>query len=70
MKRAAAAPGSVKPYEALLIGAGMSSMYPLYRLRDLGRSVCVCESGEGMGSTWYGNRYPGARCDAARYSYG
>ena len=52
MQPAAAATGSVKPYDAILIGAGMSGMYQLYRLRELGLSVRVCESGEEMGGTW------------------
>ena len=32
----------------------------------------VFEAGDGVGGTWYWNRYPGARCDieSMEYSYG
>ena len=39
-------------------------------LRDrLGLSVQVLEAGDGVGGTWYWNRYPGARCDSESHSY-
>ena len=57
-------------YDAIIIGAGMSGMYQLYRLRLLGMSVRVFESGGDVGGTWYWNRYPGARFDSESYSYG
>ena len=56
--------------DAIVIGAGMAGMYQLYRLRELGLSVQVFESGGGVGGTWYWNRYPGARFDSESYSYG
>jgi cation diffusion facilitator CzcD-associated flavoprotein CzcO len=57
-------------YDAIIIGAGISGMYQLYRLRELGMRVCVFEAGTGVGGTWYWNRYPGARFDSESYSYG
>ncbi len=57
-------------YDAIIIGAGMSGMYQLYRLRELGMQVRVFEAGTGVGGTWYWNRYPGARFDSESYSYG
>ncbi len=57
-------------YDAIVIGAGISGMYQLYRLRELGLSVRVFESGAGVGGTWFWNRYPGARFDSESYSYG
>ncbi|HEV7546310.1 MAG TPA: NAD(P)/FAD-dependent oxidoreductase [Reyranella sp.] len=57
-------------YEALVIGAGISGLYQLYRLRELGMRVRVLEAGSGVGGTWYWNRYPGARFDSESYSYG
>ncbi|HEY5681405.1 MAG TPA: NAD(P)/FAD-dependent oxidoreductase, partial [Pseudomonadales bacterium] len=57
-------------YDVIIIGAGMSGMYQLYRLRQLGLSVRVYEAGSGVGGTWYWNRYPGARFDSESYSYG
>ena len=43
----------------------------LHRLRSLGYTAQVFESGTGVGGTWYWNRYPGARCDveSLEYSY-
>src|SRR3954466_1789485 len=60
----------VLDYDAIIIGAGMSGLYQLYRLRELGLRVLVLESGTGVGGTWYWNRYPGARFDSESYSYG
>src|SRR5688500_16534159 len=57
-------------YDAIVIGAGISGMYQLYRLRELGMRVRVFEAGTGVGGTWYWNRYPGARFDSESYSYG
>jgi cation diffusion facilitator CzcD-associated flavoprotein CzcO len=56
--------------EAIIIGAGLSGLYQLYRLRELGMSVQLIEAGTGVGGTWYWNRYPGARFDSESYSYG
>jgi cation diffusion facilitator CzcD-associated flavoprotein CzcO len=60
----------VPEYDAIIIGAGMSGMYQLYRLRELGMRVRVFETGTNVGGTWYWNRYPGARFDSESYSYG
>lgn len=57
-------------YDAIIIGAGMSGMYQLYRLRVLGLRVLVLEAGTSVGGTWYWNRYPGARFDSESWSYG
>lgn len=57
-------------YDAIIIGAGISGMYQLYRLRALGLRAVVFEAGSGVGGTWYWNRYPGARFDSESYSYG
>jgi len=56
-------------YDVIIIGAGMSGLYQLYRLRELGMRVLVLEAGTGVGGTWYWNRYPGARFDSESYSY-
>src|SRR5579862_9783805 len=55
--------------DAIIIGAGMSGLYQLYRLREAGMRVLVLEAGTGVGGTWYWNRYPGARFDSESYSY-
>jgi cation diffusion facilitator CzcD-associated flavoprotein CzcO len=57
-------------FDALIIGAGFSGLYQLLCLRDrLGLKVRVLEAAEGVGGTWYWNRYPGARCDSESHSY-
>ncbi|MEU6715110.1 NAD(P)/FAD-dependent oxidoreductase [Nonomuraea sp. NPDC046802] len=58
-------------YDAIVVGAGFAGMYMLHKLRGLGLSVRVFETGDGVGGTWYWNRYPGARCDveSMEYSY-
>ncbi|HEY0849053.1 MAG TPA: NAD(P)/FAD-dependent oxidoreductase [Bradyrhizobium sp.] len=66
----ASPPDSAVDYDAIIIGAGLSGMYQLYRLRELGLRVRVFETGTDVGGTWYWNRYPGARFDSESYSYG
>src|SRR5712691_11504832 len=57
-------------YDAIIVGAGISGIHQLYRLRELGMRVRVFEAGTNVGGTWYWNRYPGARFDSESYSYG
>jgi cation diffusion facilitator CzcD-associated flavoprotein CzcO len=60
----------VPDFDAVVVGSGFSGLYMLYRLRDvLGLSVREYEAGDGVGGTWYWNRYPGARCDSESYYY-
>ena len=56
-------------FDAVVIGAGAAGLYMLHRLRGLGFSVRVFEQGDGVGGTWYWNRYPGARCDVESWDY-
>jgi cyclohexanone monooxygenase len=53
----------VRELDAVVIGAGYAGMYSLYRLRELGLSVRAYEAADGVGGTWWWNRYPGARVD-------
>ena len=62
--------GPVEHFDVIIIGAGISGMFQLLRVRELGMSVRVYEAGSGVGGTWYWNRYPGARFDSESYSYG
>src|SRR5204863_268672 len=68
MSLRSAGPG--EPYDVIVIGAGLSGMYQLHRLRELGLSVRVFEAGDHVGGTWYWNRYPGARFDSESWTYG
>ncbi len=62
--------GDVEQYDVLVIGAGVTGLYSLYRFRELGFSVRAFEDASGVGGTWYWNRYPGARFDSESYTYG
>ena len=55
--------------DAIIVGAGFSGLYMLHRLRQLGFTARVFEAAEGVGGTWYWNRYPGARCDSESHYY-
>jgi cyclohexanone monooxygenase len=61
----------VGDYDVVIVGSGFAGMYMLHRARGIGLSVRVFEAGDGVGGTWYWNRYPGARCDveSMEYSY-
>jgi len=56
--------------DVLVVGAGITGIYQLYRAREAGFSAQLLEAGDGVGGTWYWNRYPGARFDSESYSYG
>ena len=55
--------GSIEHYDAVIIGAGVSGMYALHHLREMGLSVRVYDGASDIGGTWWYNRYPGARVD-------
>ncbi len=59
-------------FDVIVVGAGFSGLYLIYKLRQIGLSVKVFEKGDDVGGTWYWNRYPGARCDieSIDYSFG
>lgn len=58
-------------FDIVIIGAGFSGMYAVHKLGKSHKVVCF-EAGDGVGGTWYWNRYPGARVDieSMEYSYG
>ena len=55
--------------DMLVVGAGFAGIYQLYKAREAGMTVRVLEAGEGVGGTWFWNRYPGARCDVESLDY-
>ncbi len=57
-------------FDAVVIGAGVTGLYQLHKLRELGLRVRVLEAASGVGGTWYWNRYPGARFDSESWTYG
>ena len=58
--------------DVLIVGAGFAGLYLMHRMRGAGLSAHVYEGADGVGGTWYWNRYPGARCDveSMQYSFG
>src|SRR6266540_4866123 len=55
--------------DVLVVGAGILGIHQLYMAREAGFSVELLEAGDGVGGTWYWNRYPGARFDSESYTY-
>jgi cyclohexanone monooxygenase len=62
-------PGQAEHVDVLIVGAGFGGLYAIYRMRKLGLRVRCIESAEGVGGTWFWNRYPGARCDVESLDY-
>ena len=76
LQRHAAASASVpipEEVDVLVIGAGFAGLYALHKLRATlpGLRAHVVDKADGVGGTWFWNRYPGARCDvpSMEYSY-
>src|SRR5436189_5848567 len=65
----AATPPADDLVDVLVVGAGITGIYQLYRAREAGFSVALLEAGDGVGGTWFWNRYPGARFDSESYTY-
>ena len=55
--------------DVVVVGAGFSGLYLLYKLRQHGFTSRVFERGGDVGGTWYWNRYPGAQYDIESYIY-
>jgi cation diffusion facilitator CzcD-associated flavoprotein CzcO len=55
--------------DMLIVGAGITGLYQLYRARQAGLKAILLEAGEGVGGTWFWNRYPEARFDSESYTY-
>lgn len=55
--------------DVVVVGAGFAGLYLLHRLRGAGFSAVCFEAADGVGGTWYWNRYPGARCDIQSIDY-
>ncbi|MGH3542630.1 MAG: flavin-containing monooxygenase, partial [Mycobacterium sp.] len=57
-------------YDAVVIGAGFGGIYMLHKLRnELGLRVRAFDKADGVGGTWYWNRYPGALSDTEAFVY-
>lgn len=51
---------TVQNVDALIVGAGYGGIYALKKLLDQGLHVKVIDTADGVGGTWFWNRYPGA----------
>lgn len=60
----------VECVDVVVIGAGVTGLYSLYRLRSKGLTVRVIDEAGGVGGVWYWNRYPGCRFDSESATYG
>jgi len=60
---------SDRSFDAIVIGAGISGLYAVYRLREMGLSVQAFDAADEVGGTWYWNCYPGARVDSESHVY-
>ncbi|KAK0934973.1 hypothetical protein LTR29_013470 [Friedmanniomyces endolithicus] len=60
-----------RPIKVIVIGAGYSGVYCAIRIPERIRNceLVVYEKNEGVGGTWYENKYPGAACDVPSHSY-
>ncbi len=67
--QAASRPSLPAERDLVIVGAGFSGLYMLHRARGLGLSAVILDKADGVGGTWYWNRYPGARCDVESMQY-
>ena len=61
----------MEEHDVIIIGAGLTGIYQL--LPGCGKPAStriVLEAADGLGGTWYHNRYPGCRFDSESYTYG
>ncbi len=59
----------VQSFKVIVIGAGMSGLLAAKRLKEAGIPFLVIEKNDGVGGTWYENRYPGCRVDVGNHFY-
>lgn len=55
--------------DVVVVGAGFAGLYAVHRAHEAGLGVLGIEAAEGVGGTWFWNRYPGARCDVESVDY-
>lgn len=60
-----------RPLRVIVIGAGFSGIYLGIRIPEWLRNVdlCIYEKNDGVGGTWWENKYPGCACDIPAHSY-
>ncbi|KAH8820421.1 flavin-binding monooxygenase [Xylogone sp. PMI_703] len=62
---------NLRPLKVRIIGAGYSGIYLGIRIPQRLRNVDlkIYEKNDGVGGTWWENRYPGCACDIPAHSY-
>ncbi len=56
--------------DALVLGAGFAGLAMQHKLQnELGLNSRIVDKADGVGGTWYWNRYPGARSDTESWVY-
>jgi cation diffusion facilitator CzcD-associated flavoprotein CzcO len=56
--------------DAVIVGSGMSGLLAAIRLKQAGLGkLLILEKSEGVGGTWWSNRYPGCACDIPSHFY-
>lgn len=60
-----------RPMKVIVIGAGFSGIYCGIRIPQRLRNIdlTIYEKNEGVGGTWWENRYPGCACDVPGASH-
>ena len=69
MSSSTATAATTPDLDVIIIGAGVGGLYAIHKLRQQGFKVRAYEQGDGVGGTWYWNRYPGCRCDVESLEY-
>ncbi len=62
-------PEAAAALPVVIIGCGMSGLLAAIRLQEAGFPYVVVEKNQGVGGTWWENRYPGARVDVGNHFY-
>lgn len=60
---------SLARHDVLIVGAGVSGIALAVNLERLGIPYTIVEQKNGIGGTWYANRYPGCGVDTPNHSY-
>jgi 4-hydroxyacetophenone monooxygenase len=69
VERDGPAPEGLRDLEVVVIGAGMGGLNAAAQLKHAGVRFTLLEKNDGVGGTWYENRYPGARVDSPSRAY-
>ena len=62
-------PKAREAFTVTIVGAGMGGLNAAIQLDRAGIPYTMVEKNDGVGGTWYENRYPGARVDTPSRSY-